>query len=382
MKLLHTIRSLDPREGGVVALTRDLVRAGLQRGDRAVVCTLDAPDAPWLKDWPGEVHAIGPAGGMYGFSRRFVPWVRVHAEQFDGIVAHGLWQQQSFGTWRALAGAEVRVPYVVFPHGMLDGWFRAHQPVKHFKKMFYWPLEHFALRDAKAVCFTAEEERRNSRDSFWPYEVKEVVVGAGIEPPPAVNGEERAFFYGTFPQLQNRPCILYLGRIHLKKGCDLLAQAFAQCAANLAPDVALVFAGPDAEGLEPQLRALVPKALQERMIFTGMLTGELKWAALRTAEVFIIPSHQENFCLAAAEALACGVPALVSDKVNIWREIVESGAGFVAPDTLEGTTALLRRWAGTSPAERKAMGAAAQDCFAKHFSIGRLYEKLSAIFTL
>lgn len=377
MKLLHTIRSLNPRDGGIVGMVRHLVRAGQRRGHVAEVCTLDAPEAPWLRDWPGPVTALGPARGTYGFTSRLKPWLRVHAIDYDAVVMHGLWQYSSFGAWRGLAYAST--PHAIFPHGMLDAWFRDEEPAKYLKKALYWPLEHLVCQSAAAVCFTAEEERRNSHLTFRPYNVREVVVGAGIEPPPDQAAAQIATFQARFPELAGQPFILYFGRIHLKKGCDLLAQAFATF--GLEHDtIPLVFAGPDTDQLEPQLRALLPAALQARVHFTGMLDGETKWGALRSADVFIIPSHQENFCLAAAEALACGTPALVSDKVNIWREIVEDGAGLVQPDSTAGTLALLQQWAATPATERDAMRLRARECFARHFSIDRVYDNLTHVF--
>lgn len=379
MKLLHTIRSLDPRDGGVVGMVRHLVCAGQLHGDHAEVCTLDSPDAPWLAKWPGPVHAIGPARGTYGYTPRLAPWMRVRAARYDGIVLHGLWQYTNLGAWQGL-GPTHDVPHAVFPHGMLDNWFKHHEPVKYIKKALYWPLEHLVCQSATAVCFTAEEERRNSRDTFRPYNCRELVVGAGIEPPPSDRtAEQIALFHARFPTLRGQPFLLYLGRIHFKKGCDLLVQAYARLASeNDAPP--LVFAGPDSGQLEPTLRRCLPKALQERVHFIGMLEGDLKWGALRAADVFIMPSHQENFCLAAAEALACGTPALVSNKVNIWREIVDAGAGYVQPDTMDGTLALLRQWQYTPQTARETMRRQAQECFAKHFSIGRVYEKLRHVF--
>lgn len=379
MKILHTIRSLDPRDGGVVAMVRHLVVAGQRRGDRADVCTLDAPDAPWLADWPGTVHAIGSTRGVYGYSPRLIPWLQVHVPRYDGVVIHGLWQYSSLGTWWGL-GPDHDVPHAVFPHGMLDRWFRDREPVKYIKKALYWPLEHLVLRSAAGVCFTAEEERLNSCDTFRPYDCREVVVGAGIEPVPERNpSAQTAAFYDRFPALREQPFILYLGRIHLKKGCDLLVQAFARFAA-VHDGIPLVIAGPDSSRLEASLRGLLPSSLQSRLHFTGMLEGDLKWGALRAADVFIIPSHQENFCLAAAEALACGTPALVSDKVNIWREIVDARAGYVQPDTADGTLALLEGWHSTPLEQRSAMRQQARECFAKHFSIDHVYEKLVELF--
>ena len=107
----------------------------------------------------------------------------------------------------------------------------------------------------------------------------------------------------------------------------------------------------------------------ERISWPGMLRNEMKWGAFYAAEAFVLPSHQENFGIAVAEALGCGLPALISDKVNIWREVDNAHAGLVAPDTLDGTTQLLQRWLALSAAERTAMGAAARALFLANFTV-------------
>jgi glycosyltransferase involved in cell wall biosynthesis len=107
-----------------------------------------------------------------------------------------------------------------------------------------------------------------------------------------------------------------------------------------------------------------------------MLTGTRKWGALSAAEAFVLPSHQENFGIAVVEALACGTPVLISNKINIWREIEADNAGYVENDDLAGTTALLRRWAETNPPVRMAMKASAKDCFGRRFEIERATDSL------
>jgi glycosyltransferase involved in cell wall biosynthesis len=103
-----------------------------------------------------------------------------------------------------------------------------------------------------------------------------------------------------------------------------------------------------------------------------MVTGDAKWGAFRMATAFILPSHQENFGISVAEALGCGTPVLISNKVNIWREVSEAGAGIVAPDTLEGTVELLEKLQALPAEELNRMGANALECFSKHFEASRM----------
>ena len=142
----------------------------------------------------------------------------------------------------------------------------------------------------------------------------------------------------------------------------------------------LVMAGPDQAGWASELRERAARvAIADRVTFTGMLEGSMKWSALRAADVFVLPSHQENFGLSVAEALACGVPVLMSNRVNIWREVQEDGAGFIETDDLSGTERLLRRWFDAPDAEREQMRARAVECFTKRFEIGHAAASLLKI---
>jgi glycosyltransferase involved in cell wall biosynthesis len=354
--LLHVVRSLDPAQGGPAELVRQLCVAHAEMGVVSEVAALDA------------FRGLG----KYGWAPSFTNWLRARAEAYEGVFVHGLWQWQGLGTWHALRGTGAR--YFLFPHGMLDPWFREAFPWRHARKVCYWKwLEHRVVRDAAGIIFTSEEERQRGRGTFQPWLAKqEALVPLGTIAPPRPPEELRALFDTRFPQLRGQRVLLFLGRLHEKKGCDLLLEAFRR----VAPPLHLVFAGPCEDArFAAALRA---RAEGLRVTFTGPLYNDEKWAALAAAEVFALPSHQENFGVAVAEALASGVPVLLSQRVNIWREIVEDGAGFAEPDDAGGTTRLLERWLAADPA---AMRLAAQRCFAARFDIRRTAENLLALIT-
>jgi glycosyltransferase involved in cell wall biosynthesis len=224
------------------------------------------------------------------------------------------------------------------------------------------------LRGARAVLFTCEEERRLARHSFWLYSVRERVVKYGAAAPPDERDFLRDQFFSRHSELRGRRLILFLGRLHEKKGCDLLIEAFARVH-YLDPDLHLIMAGPGDEKVIEELKTRAAQCgLTERITWPGMLTGPAKWAALYSCEVFALPSHQENFGIAVAEALACGLPVLISDKVNIWREIQSEGAGFVAPDTVEGTEQNLRQWLALNVDERRAFSNRASAAFIRNYT--------------
>ena len=229
----------------------------------------------------------------------------------------------------------------------------------------------------RAVIFTSEEERLQARASFWLYRARERVSPLGVEKPVhPVNGE---LFLSKFPAARDTRVLLFLGRLHPKKGCELLIEACGQMSPG-AMNLSLVLAGPDQVGWAEKLRARAEELkLAIPVIFTGMLEGDLKKSAFAAADVFLLPSHQENFGLAVVEALAAGVPVLISNRVNIWREVEADRAGMVDDDDVEGTARLLQRWISTSATERDAMRANARRCFEQRFEVRRAVASLVAI---
>lgn len=129
-------------------------------------------------------------------------------------------------------------------------------------------------------------------------------------------------------------------------------------------------AGPDDSKLAKKLKLRSSSlGLADRVVWTGMLQGEIKWGAFYSSEIFILPSHQENFGIVVAEALACGKPVLISNKVNIWREIINCKAGFVDEDDISGTLNNFRKWLAMSAEEYSEMSARATNCFNDKFHV-------------
>jgi glycosyltransferase involved in cell wall biosynthesis len=361
----------------------------------------DDPDETFLASIACPVHALGPSLlGSYAFSLRIWRWLLENAHRFDGIVMNGIWTFPDLAVRAAARRAQV--PYGIFPHGALDPWFNRTYPLKHLKKILYWRLQYAVLRDAQAVFFTSATERDLARTSFRPNSWNSVVVPFGIndpekprnepeargrngaepiKPPKATPTEQIEAFYNMVPQLRERSYLLFLGRIHEKKGCDLLLRAFAVIAA-VKPEVDLVIAGPDQEGLKLKLQRLAERlGIASRLHWPGMVAGDVKWGALRSSDAFVLPSHQENFGVAVIESLAVGRPVLISNQVNIWPDIKADGVGLVEEDTLDGTDRLLRRWFNLPTEERNAMATRARASFVKRYAMGRTVDAINQLFS-
>jgi len=465
MNVLRVTASMDPAMGGPPQGIRnsiaELDRLGIR--NEAVCC--DAPDEAWLGKDSFPVHALGP--GKYGFAYtpKLGPWLEENLSRFDAVIVHGLWLWPSVCAMRAVAreralrtraeagglraeGSETadgeasaatnplrsqvsalssprqQLRCFVMPHGMLDPWFQRDKSrrVKAVRNWFYWWLmERGVVNSADAILFTCQQELELARTTFGGYRPKqEINVGYGIAEPPAFEPKMQKAFAARCPGLNGRPYLLFMSRIHAKKGVDLLVRAYARIArehgawsmehgataraesgglrpeeerksrvetgglnqseAKMAEGKAEDNPGPQPSGFTPQVldfpdlviagpgwesrygeevRMLIDEVNQSiasaehRILNTehsacvhavAMLSGEAKWGSLYGCEAFVLPSHQENFGIAVVEALACGKPVLISDQVNIWREIAEDGAGLVEADTEEGVEKLLRRF--------------------------------------
>jgi len=379
IRYLHVIHSLDPHNGGPREGVKQLSKVATKLHHHVEIAVLERPEESWVREYPCPVHYVGPAFLNYGYAPRLSGWLKRNASRFSAVIVNGIWQYHGLCTWRTLR--RTGVPYYVFTHGMLDPWFKREYPLRHLKKLMYWPwAEYRVLRDARAVLFTSEEERLLARESFGRYHVTERVVNYGVPDPAGDPNQQRDAFLEQFPQLRGKRYLLFLGRIHPKKGCDILIEAFA-AVRHRDPLLRLVVAGPDQVGMRQRLDALALRlGVAEDITWTGMIRGEVKVGALRGAEAFVLPSHQENFGIAVAESLACATPVLISNKVNIWREVVEDRAGFAAPDNLEGTTELLNSWLDLTPGERHRMAINGYKSFARRFNVEAAAESiLSAI---
>jgi glycosyltransferase involved in cell wall biosynthesis len=365
-RILHVTRTLNPVFGGPPDSVRMFCVAHIRAGNEVEVVTTDDPAADFSRIPGAEVHAFGPTKPNYHYTPQLEPWIRANVHRFDGVIVNGIWQYHTVAARKAVYGCR---PYVVFSHGMLDPYFRTQYPIKHMKKLAYWLLrEAKNLNLANAVLFTSEEEKRVAAEGFPFSNFRRVVIPYGtIGPPEGDPQQMKREFLAAFPAVQGHPYLIYLSRIHPKKGCDLLFEAFARTAP---PEMHLVMAGHDETNWRPELDALAARlGVLERIHWTGSIRGNTKWGALYCAEAFILPSHQENFGIAVADALAVGLIPLVSDKINIAPDIAADNACLMEPDTLEGTIRLIERFNAMSAEERGAMEARGVACYQRRYAL-------------
>jgi len=397
MRLLHIIASMDPVSGGPSQGIRTLNKAMENMGvTREVVC-LDPPDSTYLGIDEFKIHAIGPAKGVWNYSSNLTKWLTINALKFDVLIINGLWLYPSYATWKVInkfkkKSQGAKLPRIlVMSHGMLDPYFQRAKgrKLKAVRNWLYWKLiENRVVNDADGLLFTCETELLLARQTFSPYRPKkEYNVGYGIAPPPPYDSRMVAAFKEHCHGINDSPYLLFLSRIHPKKGTDLLIKAYTILFESTKPAGVqipkLVIAGP---GIDSDFGKMLLKELsrsteiKDRIIFPGMLTGDIKWGAFYGCEAFILPSHQENFGIAVVEALSCSKAVLITNQVNIWREIETSGGGIVATDDLLGVKNMLSQWLTLSSEEKIQMGKKALAAYQNQFAISKIAGNFLAVF--
>jgi glycosyltransferase involved in cell wall biosynthesis len=345
LRILHVISGLDPENGGptfaLVGLAAAQQRAGL---DVSVMATWQIksgfPLAERLRAAGVKVELIGQAHGKLSRHPDLAAAVDRAVASADVVHAHALWEEIQHQASRA---AQRRgVPYVVTPHGMLAPWSLSQGGLVHrLGKSAYlaWRLRK-NLDRATAIHFTTPAER----DLVAPLRLRtqSLIEPVGIDFSEFETLPERGLFRAKYSQLAGRPMVLFLSRLSPQKGLDVLIPAFAR----LEDDAILVLAGPDYDNYHLSVRDWIAQhKLADRVIVTGMLHGRERIEAFRDADLFVLPSHHENFGIVVAEAMAAGTPVVISREVNIWHEVVEAGAGAAVPGgAVDELASELTRW--------------------------------------
>jgi glycosyltransferase involved in cell wall biosynthesis len=372
LRVLSIVPSMARRTGGPAKVLVDSTLAMAGRVDRTIFCTdAGAPAAAAHRPLdPAEM----PAGAEHldiqifptrrprtlGYSPDLARCLRDRVGEFDLVTIHSLNLHPQLVAYRAARRAGV--PYIVVPHGALDPWLRGRKRWR--KRAADLLFQRRMLTDAAAVQFTTREEQLRSgwllpRARVVPNGVNVAVDRAS---PEAVACLRRAWRLD-----EGELVILFLGRITAKKGVDVLIRAVAQAGGTAGARTQLVIVGPDDEGLTPKLIALSASlGIGERVRFAGPLYDDDKAAALAVADIWVLPSHTENFGNAVLEAMVAGAPVIISSEVNLARDVAEAAAGIVIAPTADALAGALTRVLSDAPLRARLCGAGAR--FAGRYS--------------
>jgi glycosyltransferase involved in cell wall biosynthesis len=357
MRILLVIFGVAPRYGGLSVMGPELSYELVRQGHQVSIYTTDV-DGPNRLKVPVDRPVIQNGVAFHYFRSQTLPgnyvysvglWRALRDTVTDFDIVHS-WSVYSFSTTATAYWCRRKnVPHMVFPHGSIDPFLlKRNTPRKWiYTKLF---AEH-DYRQASAVLFNTAEEMRlamnwtglKTRKGYTGHTPKPFVVPVGIDPSwlkdPDPDAGER--LRNKFRALKGKRLIVCLGRINFKKGLDILARAFAQIARDR-DDLHLVLAGPDSEDYGSTIRRWLAEGdVLDKATFTGPLQGEERLAVMQEAEVFALPSYTENFGGVVTEAMACRVPVVISDQVNIWPDVANADAGLVVPCDSQATAKAL-----------------------------------------
>jgi glycosyltransferase involved in cell wall biosynthesis len=370
MKVLHVIPSVAPWRGGASAVIRAVTR-GLARKRLETHVATTNDNRPTLLEVPlgkpvdeeGVIYHYFPRQTrFYIGSLPFSKWLLRCAAEYDLIHIHAVFSYCSnVAAWIACRKA---IPYIITPHGVLNRWgFENRRPV--LKQLSFALLEKYLLSRAAVVHYTTEQERHEAVGLGFPH--RPVVIPNPVEMAPtesAVRGQFRV----QYPELADRRIVLFLSRIDPKKGLDLLLSAFREVLWQ-DPRAALVIAGEGEPSLVDRLHRMAAElGIANSTFWPGFLSGARRAAAFADAELFVLPSYSENFGIAPVEAMAFGLPVVLTDQVGIHKEVSEARAGIVTPVSSEAIASallLLLRDHGLRPE----MGRNARQLAASRYSV-------------
>jgi glycosyltransferase involved in cell wall biosynthesis len=343
VRLLIVIPTLDPQAGGTSATAVSLARMMIDRGHEVSIWTTNPPSRARSRPTPKLVNHHGSLAGVEGVSVRFFrtrfprrwafcpemgPALRAAGSDFDIAYIYSLYLHVSWQAGRRLR--QGRVPYVLHVHGSLYPFLRKRGRIR--KAISWWLFDRYLARNSAAIHSASEQEYTINK-SLMP-ESLGVVIPHSIDPLAYRQLPPKGTFRSAHPELGTERLVVFVGRLAQQKGIDLLVDAFAICRRTTS-DIRLVLSGPDGGAL-PSLRERVRHhGVADRVHFTGFIDGEHKRALLSDAAVWVCISRADNFGIAAVEALACGVPVVVSKEMGISDTVSTRGVGIVVPGSAQ-----------------------------------------------
>ena len=331
MRVLHVTGGLAIESGGpprvVASLMAPLSRLGVECTVFSPASRSDAGELVWPEAADVKLFPRGRLARWWpGHSPQMARELRETVHGFDVVHIHELWHHPHYAA--AAAARRARVPYIVSPHGELEPWALSHRGLK--KGIYLNLVQRRVFAGASLVHALTTTEEEQVRSIGVDRRVAVVPNGIDIAPYARLNGGEE--FRRAYGIPQDARVALFLGRLHRKKGLDILAEAFGEMVAHRRSSLAgpfLVIAGPDEEGLTDGMQTTLRRhGALDRVRFTGMLTGDDRLAALAAADVFVLPSYSEGFSVAVLEALAAGRPVVITHNCN-FPQVAACGAGFV-----------------------------------------------------
>jgi len=332
MKVLHITPHYIPayRYGGPIKATHELCRALARKGLEVSVFTTNvdvdgyldvAVNVPQDIEGVRVVYCPAALAGQYCYSKDLSRRLKDEIKQFDLVHIHFIYLYPTLiaGQWCR----RHKIPYIINPFGALDSsMIRLKGYLK--KTLYIKTIEKRNIEKASAIHAASVYER--DKIKLLKFRTPTIVVPRGIN---IEEYERTPDSKDPFPKLKDKKIILFLGRIHFKKGFDLFALALKKITQKR-KDVHLIIAGPDEKGYASKVKKMFANLnLEQYVTFTGMLLGNEKLYALHRSDIFVLPSYGENFGIAVLEAMACKLPVVITDRVGLYHDVKEYNTGII-----------------------------------------------------
>jgi len=324
---------MHPRAGGPPVVVENFVRETRKLGHLPEIISTplycDGDQSTLLQ----RLNELAPTTFLPGW-RSFDVLQRLARRQLAASIrsaeivhVHTLWNPINIVVRRECARHQR--PYVLMPHGMLDPYSLT---IRRWRKAFYlWAMERRNLSNAQRLIYTTPEEVRLATMELSSLP-RAVVIPLGGDAPCGNCYDLASAFFDRFPRARGRRQLLFFGRLHFKKGLDRIL-AILPSVVRVCPDVLLTIVGDGSPKFVTLLNRIISaQRLERNVLMTGRLEGAMKWGAYASAELFVLPSRQENFAITVAEAMQMGIPVIISNKVNTWPHVKEAGAGLIVDD--------------------------------------------------
>ena len=374
IKVLNVISSLNPILGGTSSATIDLSLALSKKNFKIDIVTNDPVGISYLRSKSVKVINLGRGLGNYNFSLKLFFWLKQNIKNYDQFIFHGIWQ---FNT--LIAKILLEKKFYVFTHGQLDPYFGT-EFFKKIKKKIYWNLiEKNNLKKSKAILLTNENERKFQNKTFVDTNgLKKKIAKIGIIKPNINKKKLDSIFLKNFPQLKNKKYLIFLGRFHKKKGCEILLKAFSRIIKNN-KKIYLLMVGPNNIYKNYLKKLSINLSLKNQILWSNTLLNESKWSVIRNSDAMVLSSHGENFGLSIVESLSMSVPVVTTNKVNIHNIIKGSKAGFISKNNEESFYKFLNKYINLSLNKKKKIKKNAFKCFKTYFDLSNNLESISKL---
>jgi glycosyltransferase involved in cell wall biosynthesis len=381
MKILTVIPALGNVYGGPSKSVVELAQAIGNQGIEVDLITtnangsnrLNVPLQSWIKEKSYRIQYFPYwAISDYKISFSLTKWLFQHVQDYDLVHTNAIFSYTILLAYWACRRSQI--PYIITPRGMLEPWALSYKARK--KRLYYALLEKPALNRANAIQMLAANEAQRTKvlNLNSPF----VVVPNGVHRQDFEILPDPELFYQQFPETCGKSLILFLGRVDPKKGLDLLAKAFAHIYSQF-PHTHLVVAGPDNVGFLPTARNYFAEAgCLDAVTFTGMLTGQLKYAALAAASIYVAPSYSEGFSMSVLEGMASGLPCVITTGCN-FSEAAQAQAAYVVDVDAEAIINALMQCL-QHPQQAKEMGDRARKFILENYTWDKIATKMIAIY--